>query len=158
MTARRPRSRTATACRATLGAVAVALLGGASALAQTGSDSLPGVDDAAYARFQQASKTVIDTFKADVPTMLGIDATASRFWSSVDTYRNQDYILYRRDAEKTIYRLVDKVDQWSTSEPASPETAVGKQCTASFRTCENGGAPLQCGITFVTCLGEGLAR
>ena len=141
-----------------LGAVAIALFGGAAAMAQTGSGSLPGVDDAAYARFEWASKTVIDTFKADVPAMLGIDATASRFWSSVDTYRNQEYILYRRDAEKTIYRLVDKVGKWSTDEPPSAETAVGKQCTASFQTCQNGGAVLQCGITFVTCLGEGLAR
>ena len=150
------RFRIATAGRTVLGAVAVALLAGPAAMAQT--STLTGVDDAAYARFEQASKAIIDTFQADVPKMLGIDATASRFWSSVDTYRNQDYILYRRDAEKTISRLVDKVSRWSAAEPPSPETAVGQQCAATFQTCQNGGAVLQCGITFVTCLGEGLTR
>lgn len=154
----KPRMRFATASRTVLGAVALALFAGPTAMAQTGSGSLPGVDDAAYTRFEQASKTVIDTFNADVPEMLGIDATASRFWSSVDTYRNQDYILYRRDAEKTIYRLVDKVRKWSAAEPASAETAVGKQCTATFQTCQNSGGAIQCGIAFVTCLGEGLTR
>ena len=162
----RPSRRSIVAISSRLGAaglafgvliLAMALNAIATGAAAQGGKGAEVLNEDNYLRFQSAAHAMIKSFRrTQGGDKWGVAATTARFLSAFDTYRNEQYRLYKDDARLAADQLASKINMWQRGQAPSSYQMRAIECESQYRSCKEKADELLCGVVLVICLGEPL--